>query len=439
MSDGRATTTLEPPRPSEPGLWRDRDFRRLWIGQTASQLGAQTAGVTLPLIAVVALGAGAGQVGVLRAVQQAPVLLLSLFVGVWVDRWRARSVMVLADFGRAVALALIPAAYLLGVLDVRVLGVDAFFVGVFTVAFDVAYQACLLRMVHRRRLAQGNSMLESTRSAAQIGGPALGGGLVSLLTAPIAVAASAFFFALSFVSIRRIDRPEPVPEPTRRAGMFGQIREGLGLVARNATLRTVGATTALYNVFFSALMTVYILFLPRTLHVPGAVLGLALAAMGPGSLVGSLLSARLPRRFGYGVVLVSAATVADVVILGVAGLHGSGTATVVLLMVINFLFSACVQTVNVAIMAVRQAVTPDEMQGRVAATIRFVGMGLTPLGSLLGGFLGESFGLRTSIWLTGLGLCLSPICMIVSPLVRLGRALPEAAEPHPEPYERAGG
>ncbi len=440
MSDGRATSTLERVRPAPPNLWRDRDFVRFWVGQTASQLGAQTSQVTVPLIAVVGLGAGAGQVGLLRAAQQAPVLLLSLFVGVWVDRWRARSVMVLADFGRALALALIPIAYLFGLLDVRTLCVDGFFVGVFTVSFDVAYQACLLRMIGRDQLVQGNGMLESSRSAAQIGGPALGGGLVSLLTAPIAVVASAFFFALSFLSIRRIRRPEPAVRPAGpRPGTLRQIREGLGFVARNATLRTVGATTAFYNISFSALMTVYLLFLVRTLHLPGAVVGLSLAAMGPGSLVGSLVSTWLPRRFGYGMVLVSAALIADGLMLCLGGLHGSGAVTVALLITINFFFSVFSQTVNVGIMAVRQAVTPNEMQGRVSATIRFVGMGLTPLGSLLGGYLGGQLGLRTSMWLTALGLCLSPLCLILSPLARLGSTLPAEAELRREPYERVSG
>jgi hypothetical protein len=104
-----------------PALWRDRDFCRLWLGQTASQFGAQASQTTLPLIAVIALNAGANQLGALRAVQQAPILLFSLFVGVWVDRRRSRNVMVLADFGRTVALAAIPVAYLLGMLGIPVL------------------------------------------------------------------------------------------------------------------------------------------------------------------------------------------------------------------------------------------------------------------------------------------------------------------------------
>jgi MFS family permease len=173
-----------------PTLWADRDFVRFWIGQTSSQLGAQASQVTLPLIAVTTLGASAAQLGVLRAVQQVPILLFSLYFGALVDRWRARRLMVLADFGRALVLGIIPIALLLDAFRLSGLYLIAFVVGIFTVCFDVAYQASLPRLVARDQLAQGNSVLEGSRSAAQICGPALGGGLISLLTAPIAVLAS---------------------------------------------------------------------------------------------------------------------------------------------------------------------------------------------------------------------------------------------------------
>lgn len=182
--------------------------------------------------------------------------------------------------------------------------------------------------------------------------------------------------------------------------------------------------SAAFQFSFAAVMTVYLLFLPRELHLSGAAVGLALAATGPGALLGSVLAARLPNRFGYGPVLVAAAALGDGVFLCVPALHGSPTVTVPALLAVNFVFGVGSQLVNVAIMAVRQTVTPDGMQGRAAATITFVGMGLSPLGSLLGGFLAESWGLRTTLLMTATGLLVSPVVMAVSPLVRLGRTLP---------------
>jgi MFS family permease len=409
-------------------LWRDADFRRLWLGQTASQLGEHASLVVLPLFAVLTFEASAGQLGVLRAVGQAPVLLLSLFAGACVDRWRTRTTMVLTDAGRTLALGAAASAGLLGLLGLPGLLALTFTVGALSVFFDVAYQTSLVRLVERDRLVQGNSALEGSRSAAQTGGPALGGALVSLLSAPIAAAFSALFFALSFLSIRRIRRTESVPErPEHPPRVWRLIHEGLRFVARDSALRSVCLASAAFQFSFAAVMTVYLLFLPRELHLSGAVVGLALAAAGPGALLGSVLAARLPGRFGHGVVLVCAAALGDGAFLCVPALHGSSAVTVTALLAVGFVFGCGGQLVNVTVMAVRQAVTPDGMQGRAAATITFVGMGAAPLGSLLGGFLADEWGLRTSLVVTAAGMTLSPIVMALSPLVHLGPKLPDPA------------
>jgi predicted MFS family arabinose efflux permease len=415
--------------PPPARLWRDRDFCKLWVGQTASQVGEQAGRVVLPLVAVVTLDAGAEQVGVLRAVEQAPILLFSLLAGVWVDRWRPRTVMVLADVGRAALLTATTVSGILGLLGIPLLLVVAFALGVLTVFFDVAYHASVVRLVERDQLMEANSALESSRSAAQIGGPALGGALVSLLSASTAVLASALFFALSALSLRWIRRREPTPERGERPRLWREIGDGLRLVAGSPSLRAVGCASAAYQFCFAALMTVYLLFLVRTLDLSGAVVGLVLAAMGTGAVLGSLLSAGLPRRFGYGVVLLSSAALADVVLMCIPAVHGSGAATVLLLTAINFVFGACSQVVNISTAVVRQAGTPVRMQGRVVATINFVGMGLMPFGSLCGGYLGEHWGLRTGLLVAAIGLALSPVVLAVSPLARLGRSLPSVGEP----------
>ena len=402
-----------------PTLWASRDFLSLWFGQTASQFAAFAGQVTLPLVAVISLGAGATQLGVLRAVQQVPILLFSLFVGVLVDRWQSRTVMLYADLGRALVLASVPLGWVLGLPFLYGL---AFTVGVFTVCFDVAYMASLPRLVARDQLAQGNSMLETTRSAAQICGPAVGGALVSLLTAPVAVLGSAVLFAFSSLSIRRIRRLPTTPSGPS-IGMVRQIRDGLRIVVRDGSLRAIATATCVYQFSFTALTTVYLLFLTRTLDLPGAVVGLVLAAFGPGVLVGSLLSAWLPRRFGYGRLVVFAALSSDLVMLCTSGLRGSGPATATALIAINVLYGVLSQSVDVAVTAIRQAVTPLRVQGRVVATINFLGLGLTPLGALLGGAAAGALGIRPALAIATLGLFLSPICLSLSPLARLSTTL----------------
>ncbi|WP_305784732.1 MFS transporter [Symbioplanes lichenis] len=397
-----------------PSLWRHSDFRRLWAGQTASQLGEHTGLVIIPLVAVLSLHAAPDQLGVLRAVGQAPLLLLTLLAGGWVDRRSTRTVMVLSDAGRALALGAIAVLVPLTGLGLPALLAGAFVVGSLSVLFDVAYQTSLTRLVRRDQLLQGNSAIEGSRSAAQLGGPALGGALVSLLSAPIACAAGAFFFVVSFGSIARIRHREQVaPQP---GGLWRHLR----LVARHPLLRTMALASAAFQFSFAALMTAYLVFLPREQGLSGAEIGLVLAATGPGALVGSLLAARLPGRYGYGPVLVAAAAVGDGVLLGIPW------AGVALLFVINFVFGALGQLVNVTMMAVRQAVAAPAIQGWIAATITFAGMGATPLGSLAGGLLAGRIGLRPALLLAAAGTLLSPILIGLSPLGRLGRELPAA-------------
>lgn len=286
-------------------------------------------------------------------------------------------------------------------------------------------------------------MLESSRSAALTAGPALGGALVSLLSAPIAAACGALFFALSFLSflsflsIRRLrhresmpERPEHSDEPEhaerseRPPPVWRRIHEGLRFVVGDASLRTVCLASAAFQFFFAAVMTVQLLFLPRELHLSGTAVGLSLTAVGPGALLGSVLAARLPGRFGRGAVLVSAAVLGGGAFLCVPALHGSPAVTVPALLAIGFVFGAGGQLVNVTVMAVRQAVTPAGTQGRAAATVTFVGMGPAPLGSLLGGFLAREWGLRTGLLVAAAGMMLSPLLVTLSPLAHLARTLP---------------
>ncbi|WP_250008123.1 MFS transporter [Actinoplanes sp. M2I2] len=408
-----------------PTLRRNSDFRSLWAGQTASQLGEHTSLVILPLLAVLTLGVGADHLGVLRAVGQAPHLLLALLAGVWVDRWRTRTVMVLADLGRALALTAAAVAALLGGLGLPLLLVVAFAVGALSVLFDVAYQSSLVRLVTRDQLLPGNSAIEGSRSAAQTAGPALGGAMTSLLSAPVAVGSAALVFVASALSLARIRHPEPRPD---RAGETRRIRAGLRFVARDPLLRAICLASAAFQFSLAATMTTYLVYLPRHLHLSGAEAGLVLAATGPGALAGSLLAARLPRRLGYGPVIVAAALLGDGVLLLVPALPAGPGLTVAALIAINLVFGAFGQLVNVTIMAVRQSVTPAAVQGRVTATITFAGMGMAPIGSLAGGLLASQWGLRPALLATAAGMLLSPALLALSPLARLGRDLPRLSE-----------
>ena len=163
-------------------------------------------------MAITALDASAFQVGLLGTVEFAPFVLVGLPAGVWVDRLRRRPVLIAGDLGRAAALLSIPVAYQLDALTIGQLYAVGFVTGVLTVFFDVAYQSYLPALVEPDQLLEGNSKLEISRSGAQIAGPGLAGGLIDLVTAPVAVLADALSFALSAAFVGVIRRGEAAPQ-----------------------------------------------------------------------------------------------------------------------------------------------------------------------------------------------------------------------------------
>jgi MFS family permease len=146
-----------PPAPPAASLVRHPDFLRLWTAETISQLGTQVSALAIPFVAIDILRASTFEVALLGVIDFLPFLLIGLPAGVWVDRLRRRSVMIGGDLGRAVALATIPVAYVVGILTVAQLYVVGFIVGVLTVFFDVAYQSYLPSLVARDRLQEGNA------------------------------------------------------------------------------------------------------------------------------------------------------------------------------------------------------------------------------------------------------------------------------------------
>lgn len=258
------------------GLWQERDFRAFWAGRTVSALGSQVTLLALPLVAVLALGATPVQMGFLTADGSLPALLFGLVVGVWVDRRRRRPLMVAADLGRGALLLIIPIAALLGLLRVEALYAVAFLAGGLTLVFDIAAQSFFPTLVGRDRLVEGNSKLEVSRSAAEIVGPGLAGGLVQVLTTPFAIVADALSFLASALLLGLIGAPEPAPAPPdARQRLRLAIGEGLRAVLGHPVLRALAGAAGLLAFFNSLLEAVVLLYLSRDLGISPALLGLS--------------------------------------------------------------------------------------------------------------------------------------------------------------------
>jgi len=407
------------------GLWRRPDFLKLWLGQTVAQCGSQVSDLAVPLTAALLLGATPGQMGLLRASTFAPYLLVGLLAGVWVDRLPRRPILILGDVGRAVLLASIPAAWLLGWLSITQLYVVGLLAGTLTVFFEIGYQSYLPTLIERHELVEGNSKLETSRSLAFVAGPSLAGGLVQALSAPLAVVTNAVTFAVSAMCLFLITAPEPVNRRVSdRASVREEIWQGLRAVLGDRVLRPLAASTAVFNFFFNTLFAVYILYLTRELGVMPAVLGVILAAFGVGGILGALTAASAARWFGLGPAIIGALFLSSVgaTLVPIAG--GSLALMVALLALGSGVFGAGVVSYMVNALSLRQAITDDSLQGRVNATMRFIMWGAIPLGALAGGALGDALGLRSTLLIGALGTPLGGVCLLCSPV----RALREPPE-----------
>jgi MFS family permease len=423
------------------GLLRQHDYRQLWLAQTVSQFGTQVTVLALPLVAILVLNASAFEVAVLGALEFLPFLFFTLPAGVWVDRLSKRSILMTADLGRAAVLALIPLTYLAGVLAMWQLYVVAFVAGIGTVFFDIAYQAVLPELVSRDRLAEGNSRLEVTRSSAQVLGPGIGGFLVGQLSAPIAILADGISYLGSAAFLLRIraasSRPgRPVGSDVARPRLIREIAEGLRYFADNPYLRASSAAVVTLNVAAQVTGSIFLVFVVRELGLRPEVLGITLSVGSIGLVAGAAGGAGAGRRLGVGPVLIGA--FAFFCIANFLMAITPRELAVPFLATAWFLQGVSVMFVNVNGVTLRQAVTPDELQGRVNATGRWINWSLIPPASILGGVLATAIGLRATI-LAGavLGLLALP-WLVFSPIRRL-REMPTIDAPiSPAPHPPSG-
>jgi MFS family permease len=427
-------TTVRP-----ASVLRNPDFVRLWIAETISQFGTQISLLALPLVAVTLLNATPLEVAALGTIEFLPFILFSLPAGAWVDRLRRRPILIAGDLGRAVALATIPAAYLLGVLTIWQLYVVGFVAGTLTVFFDVAYQSYLPSLVDRDQLVDGNGKLETSRTLAQTAGPALGGGLIGLVTAPLAIAADAVSFVLSAVFVFAIRRHEPTPDRhadvhgRRRGSLRQEVRDGLRYVLGNRYLRGIAASTATSNFFSNVALATFIVYAVRELHLTALEIGVTFGLGNVGAILGALSAERIARRFGVGPTIVGATA------LGGPGLLLLALAPhefpVPFLVAGTFLTGFEIVVYNINQLSFRQAITPTSMQGRMNATMRFIVWGTIPLGSIVGGAIATVIGLQTAILVGALGSFLALLPLVLTP-VRTLRDMPTPAE---DPVDPAAG
>jgi MFS family permease len=412
-------------------LLRSADFLKLWTAETISQFGTQVSLLAIPLVAVTILQASAFEVAMLGMVEFLPFILFSLPAGAWVDRLRRRPILIAGDIGRAVMLASIPTAYVLDVLTIWQLYVVGFVVGTLTVFFDVAYMSYLPSLVDRDQLIEGNSKMEVSRTLAQTAGPAIGGGLIGVLTAPIAILLDSVSYGLSAFFVFLIRRHEPAPDRhvdehgQQREGLRREVATGLRYVLGNRYLRGIAASTGISNLFSSIAFATYIVYAVRELGLTATEIGVVFGIGNLGALVGAVTGNAWSSRFGLGRTIVGSMALSAPGILLIA--LAPKASPIPFLIAAGALTGFAAVVYNINQVSFRQAITPPTMQGRMNATMRFIVWGTMPIGQVIGGVIATGVSLSAAIWIGAIGSFLAVIPLLLSPVHTL-RVMPEPVD-----------
>jgi MFS family permease len=419
-------------------LWHHRDFNKLWLGQGISSVGSQVTILALPLTGVLYLHASTAQVGLLSAAGLLPYSGSGLLFGVLADRMRKRPLMIAADMGRTVVIAIIPVLAWTHSLNMPAMYAIALTQGFLTVLFDVSYRAYLPSLVGKDALLAGNSRLQGTDSVAQVAGPGLSGTLMELLGPPFALLADAASFIASWVSLLSIRVREPAPQlgPAGQqrgvAVVADEIRAGLSFIYRNPVLRAMAGSASLFNFFSQLQITLFLVYAPRVKHISAGGVGLIFVCLGLGGVLAAFTVRRFITRFGYGRMLMSGYALAAVTVMCIALVPGSAAVATAIYTGVYFACGYGLVSGNIASQTLRQIVTPQELQGRVNASFRFAIMMLMPFSALLAGLLGEQLGVRTGLFICSAGIPFPAIWLSLSPARRV-RTAEDVIQPEPKP------
>lgn len=403
-------------------LRRYPSFTLFWSGETVSLFGTQVTLLALPLTAVLALHASAAQLGLVRFSEALPYVLCTLVFGAWVDRRSRKPVLILANAARGVLIAFVPALAILGLLNLGLLAVVAFGVGVFTVLFDVTWLAYVPTLVKPDDLVAANGRVAISQSAAEVAGPGLGGLLVQALSPPLALLADAFSYVVAVVTLLLIRSREPEPETPAadQRHLLREIGEGIHAVRADARLSAITVMSGLWNLLFGIADTAFLLYAVRELTMSPGTLGAIFAAGSVGGLVGATISTRLGRRGTFGPVLGVAFTCGCVPWLLLPAVAGSRGLEFAGFTLAYFVIRLGLGLWGVLVLSLRQAITPLHLMGRVSASMRMVSYGLGALGPLLSGLLAGLIGLRPTLWLAAAGfLAILVITLLATPLPRV--------------------
>jgi Na+/melibiose symporter-like transporter len=402
------------------GVFANPDFTRLWAGQTVSLIGTQVTQFTMPLVAVLTLNATVFEVGVLNSLRFVPVLLLSVFAGVWLDRRKRRPVLIVCALGNAVLIGLVPVAAATGQLSIGLLYAVNGLVGTLNMIFDVGALSYVPFLVERDRLSEANARLQVSSAVAGISGPGLAGLLVGLITAPVTLTVDAVSYLASAIGLISVTRREPDPEPVPPGfSVRRSIAEGFQTVFGSPLLRSLITQSTALNLFFGSFITIFVVYAVRTVHLSTLELGIVIGASAVGGLAGALLATRARKALGYGKAMaVATIGVSAAPLLLLVPRHAS-VPTVIIMVAAQLGYGSSISAFNVNAITLRQVVTPTRLLARMNATYRMLIWGAPPVGAVAGGLLGSAVGLRAAVVISLIAMTSPILWIFFSPVFRL--------------------
>ena len=321
-----------------------------------------------------------------------------------------------------------PIAFVLNALTLVQLVIVAFATAVLSTFFDVADHAYLPTVVSRRRLVAANSALTATGSVAEFSAFGLGGFLIQAFTAPIAIIIDAVSFVVSAILLATIRKPEPPPTPhADREPVLLEIRDGIRILARSPLLRALALSHGGTHILWGIFGTSYLIFANEELHLDPATIGVIAAIGGIGSLAGSALAPIMVRRFGVGnsILLGIVGFIAGNALIPLAPATGAvlGISLGAMFLIGQQLLGDSLATVfEVTETSLMQASVSDRVLGRVNASFTTFTTLLTLAGAIAGGFIAETWGLRTAFWVGLAGAALTLLVVWFSPVRKVREA-----------------
>lgn len=395
------------------------DFLRLWLAQALSLTGHHFGALAFPLIAILVLDASAPQVGLLTGLTGLPWLIFGLFVGVGVDRFRRRPILIMSDLLRGVLLASIPIAAVFGVLRIEQLYVVAFVVGTLSVFFETAYQSYLPTLIERTELVEGNSKLAVTESVTNVAGPSLAGLVIQLISAPAALAVDACSYLASALSLRTIRQREPDPTPSPENPVRALIA-GMHYLWHQTAIRAFALSNAMFMLAFMTLQAVLLVYYTRNLGLSAAIIGLTYTAGNVGSLAGAFLAQRVGKRFATGPAIIVSSALRAVGLAAIPATLLLPAAAIAPILIFGLMLHAFGWSLwGVHQGTTRQLLIPDRLRGRVNGSFLFIVRGATAVGGFTGAALAAGIGVTATLVAAVAAAILATAWLLIPTIIHL--------------------